>query len=489
MGKINEIPGTEWSDNKSSLLNRIKKFWWEKVKKFWWEIKDRIHELFHSEDYMLCSENEECPYFWLEYWDTFKLVNRKTWEEILEADEVKPIETIEWINPTSIGRIFHSTSGWWLITNNWTIVQGKYEKMGLYSISVKNHEYTVAIWEDQYGKKWYISINDWLVSEDLETQIDKCIAENPYHNIDRRNNRKEKVKKFRESTEEKLRKFGNDIKENFEKFSSIYQDEQYNRVFRKRFSLKGWTKEGVSYMKNWKVWIYWILKAEYENVAPCSDDYIRVMLWKKRWLVDTEGKMLIEPKFENVYKNTYEINNKRWIINNKWEALEAKYDKIHKDGRVEIAGKYWLINIETGEEIIKPKYDKIYDDGRVRVGSKMWLVDRKNGREIIEPKYDIIFKDGRTLLGMKEWLVDIKRGIEILEPKYDDVLLFKWYSIVIPVLKNNYGLVSKIDWSVIKNIEFDAIRKDSKNGTLTLSFIKKGTPDDVFDCSAYKEVA
>ena len=517
MSKNPEKPGMKEWNKKWSFLNRTskilwekaKEIWgvvWEKAKEIWWDIREEIYKSIHLEDI------DDCPYSWLVDWDVFKLLDSQ-WNEILEADDVKYFST--W------WRIFHSGSGWWLITNKWTIVEGDYVNMSLHSIPIENHEYPIAIWEDQKGKKWYISIKDWLVSEDMQTQIEQYTKENPDNNIDNKSDRREKRERFQKKVKETVEKAGQDIKENFDKFADIYKDGQYNRVFGRRFSLEWWTKEGISYMKKWKVWIYGILKAEYENVAPCSDKYIWVMLWKKRWLVDADGNMLIEPKYDEIHKDgRVEMGGKYWLVNiETWEEIiEPKYDKTHKDGRVEIggkcwlvnmetweeiiepkydkiyddglveiSGKYWIVNMETWEEIIKPKYDKIYDDGRMRVGNEMWLVNRKTGEETIKPKYDIIFKSGRTLKGGKEWFVNIKRGIEILTPDYDDVLLFKWYSVVIPVYEKNYGLVSKIDWSVIKGIEFDAIRRNYKNGTITL--VKKGMPEEVFDCSLYKEAA
>lgn len=84
-------------------------------------------------------------------------------------------------------------------------------------------------------------------------------------------------------------------------------------------------------------------------------------------------------------------------------------------------------------------------------------------------------------------MIDKKTWKEIIECKYDDLLFFKGYSLVIPVDWNNYWLFSKIDWSVIKAVDFDAVRRNSKKWEIT--FIKKGRPREVLDCSPYKEAA
>ena len=118
----------------------------------------------------------------------------------------------------------------------------------------------------------------------------------------------------------------------------------------------------------------------------------------------------------------------------------------------------------------------------------MWLVNRETGEEIIAPIYDEIDSDSNQVWKKnKTWLIDKKTWKEIIECKYDDLLFFKGYSLVIPVEWNNYWLFSKIDGSVIKEVEFDAIRRDSRRGEII--FIKKGLPREVFDCSPYKEAA
>ena len=288
---------------------------------------------------------------------------------------------------------------------------------------------------------------------------------------------KDKRKRFKKKFKSGIEIARKEIKENFDKLVDAYVDIQCGMVFRQKFSLKQWTKQWYSYIKNWKVWISWILEPKYENVAPCLDEYIWVRDWGKRWLLDADGNVLIDPEFDEVDGNTYKMDGKRWFINPNGEALEPKYDKIYEDWLVSIYDeygneKYGLVNRETGEEIVEPKYDKIYEDWRVMVKDvyiftdskyaicKMWLIDRKTGREIIDPN---------------------KNEYSFVEYP------FKWYSVVVAKYLGKYGLISTIDWSIIKAFEYKSYSKDRKNKKLSLH--KSRNDVEVFDCSPYEEAA
>ena len=300
----------------------------------------------------------------------------------------------------------------------------------------------------------------------------KCIEENPYHNSEKKNSKNDNRKKFQDKVKSTIKETGKAVKENFDKFADLYVDEQYNMRLRRKFSLKQWTKQWYSFMKNWKVWIMWILEPKYDELEPCSDNFIWMRSWKKRWLLDADGNMVIEPKYDKIYED-----GRVMLVN-----------KYIKDGRERSKRIYWLVNRETGKEIIAPKYDEIYKDGRVWLDNKMWLVNRETWEEIIAPKYDEIDSDSTQVWKeTKTWLIDKKTWTDIIECKYDDLLFFKGYSLVIPVDWNNYWLFSKIDWSVIKAVDFDAVRRNSKKWEIT--FIKKGRPREVLDCSPYKEAA
>ena len=489
----------EWGKGKSisSLAKKSRK-----------DLKEGIYSLFDSNEGIPCSEDEKCPYYRIKVWNVWRLLDKKWWEPILEADKVidEEEEIGRFLESTSIIRIFHSDSGWWFIADNWTIVTGDYINMGLYDLEIDNYQYIIASWktlENWHEKTRYFSLKDWFKTEDLELMKQKCIEENPYHNSEKKNSKNDNRKKFQDKVKSTIKETGKAVKENFDKFADLYVDEQYNMRLRRKFSLKQWTKQWYSFMKNWKVWIMWILEPKYDELEPCSDNFIWMRSWKKRWLLDADGNMVIEPKYDKIYEDgRVMLDKKYWLVDMETgkEIIEPKYDKIYEDGRVMLVNKYikdgrerskriyWLVNRETGKEIIAPKYDEIYKDGRVWLDNKMWLVNRETWEEIIAPKYDEIDSDSNQVWKEnKTWLIDKKTWKEIIECKYDDLLFFKGYSLVIPVDWNNYWLFSKIDWSVIKAVDFDAVRRNSKKWEIT--FIKKGRPREVLDCSPYKEAA
>lgn len=207
-------------------------------------------------------------------------------------------------------------------------------------------------------------------------------------------------------------------------FRKEIKDTLYNKFLKEYIVLnKWWIKwKFRTYMLDWKVWIEWILEPKYEDIEPCSENYIWVREWEKRWLVDVNGNILIDPEFDRVLDNMYEMDDKRWFINENGEALEPKYDLI-----------VW---------------------NNVMVWNKVWLVDRKTGRELIEPKYD-------------------------------DVRIVRWCSIAKVWIWKKCWLLSTIDWSVIKEIEYDVIIKDKK--TKTLKCKKWHSVVDEVDYNIYEE--
>lgn len=409
MGETPENPSIKWGNDRPFSK-------W--VKKSWLSLKLLFDCDNDSYEAIPCSNDENCPYCRLKVWDVWKLINKNWWKVILEADDVVDDEDgeLEFLDSKPIIRIFHSGSGWWFIADDWTIVHGDYIKMNLYALEVNNYQYTIAKWEtleNWHEKIWYFSLKDWFKSDDLESLKNKCIEENPYHNNEKGNSKKEKVKEFKEKVKSTIKETGEGIKKIFDKFADLYVDEQYNMRLRRKFSLKQWTKQWYSFMKNWKVWIMWILEPKYEDVAPCSDNYIWVKIWEKRWLLDADGNIVIEPK----------------------------YDKIYEDGRVTVKNEYRFSNYRC-------------------FLSHMWLIDIKTGREIIDPNKN-----------------------EYSSIKYP----FKWYSVVIAEYSGKYGLISTIDWRIIKDFDYKSYRIDRKNKKLSL--YKDRNNVEVFDCSPYKEAA
>ena len=519
MSKTPEKSVSEWNNSKS--ISSL-------AKKSWKCLRGGIYSLFNSREGIPCSEDEKCPYYWIKVWDVWKLLDAKWWKPILEADKV--VDYVEddmenyglcFVESTPIIRIFHSDSGWWFIADDWTIVEGDYIDMGSYGLEIDNYEYTIISWktlENWQEKTRYFSLKDWFKTDDLELMKQKCIEENPHHNKEKENSKKEKRKKFQENVKSTIKTTGKSVKENFDKFAVACIDEIYNRdrVFRREFSLKQWTKQWYSFMKNWKVWIMWILEPKYEGVAPCSDKYIWVKMWKKRWLLDADGNVVIDPEFDAVDGNAFEIDGKRWFINENGEALEPKYDVVYWN-YVFVGKKCWFVDRKTGREVIEPKYDDVicplkWCSVAVPVlWKKYGLISTIDGSIIKEIEYDAMIKDYKNAkitffkkevvncktlekcdvmpwnivkVAGKMWMVNKETGLEIIEPKYDKIRHpLKWCPVVLVKSWDNYWLISEIDWTIIKNVEFNRVKINSKKEKI--SFYK----EDKVDCSPFKEAA
>lgn len=424
MSKSPEKLDKEHGDNKPWVLS--------KIKTLWWKMRDWIYGVFGSVElegfwetymvnwkiwivgltppkydyFMLCWNN----HIWAAMGNTWRLLN-KQWEEmkynyngiteVFEVDYVKRCSTyvsMKWsVDEWDLYKIW---SKWWMVANDWTIVPAEYDKM--YHIG---DTWTKVVWIKKQAnwksEAFLISTEDWSISEyDLPYKFDD--SEESDSNIDTWNGFHEKRKQFKKEIKDTL----------------------YNKVLKENFELnKGWKKwKFRTYMLDWKVWIEWVLEPEYEDVEPCSENYIWVRKWEKRWLVDVNGKFLIDPEFDRVFENTYEMDDKRWFINENGEALECKYDLI------------------------------VWDN--VMVGNKMWLVDRKTGREIIEPKYNYI-------------------------------QVIRWYSLAKVWLGKKCWLLSTVDWSVIKEVEYDVISRKRKECKLLC--MKWHNVVDEVDYSIYKD--
>ena len=256
-------------------------------------------------EFMLCSDN----YLWARIKDKWRLLD-KQWREMIyegttdpfEVDEVKLMG--EYISsdlffPDSISewRIFCIGSEWWVVADNWTIVFGNYTNMHLRVKSDGDYERIVAIWteilENWEERPKEISTEDWSVSEF-----------NPSDREDHDNEKK--LSKNTEKWKGSREKLGKIIK----KTKDGLRDEFYNRFLKIRFTLEINWKEGefISYMKDWKVWIKWVLDPEYEELEPYSKKYVWMREWNTRRLMDLEGNVLHEPTFEDGDENMYKIN-------------------------------------------------------------------------------------------------------------------------------------------------------------------------------------
>lgn len=392
-------------EKKPSFVDRVKNFWrktweiaydvlcseyfpgfWETYKKNW---KIGINWLTECkyDDFMLCNDN----FLWAKFWEVWRLIDRD-WKEvkiskdgkewIFEADGVKKIWdylTMRWTMPE--WNIYSFGDKWWMIADNGVIVPAIYgELYPIWSIG------TTAIWKNIWddGQEILFSIS----------RIDGSVRVfDGYHEED---------EYFEKRKEKKL-----EIKNKLKKIGKSVGDELYNKIrWWEKLSLnKNWKVwKFHSYMLNWKVWIEWILPPIYEDVAECSDSYIWVRQWWKWWLINVDGEMIIDPEFDSVSWNLFEMDGKRWFINGKGKALEPKYSNS-------------FLNY-------------------VRIGKKMWFVD--------------------------------KNGNEIIEPKYDDIFFYKWCSLARVRLWDKYWLLSSTDWSVIKDVEYDRIYKDRKTKSIVL---------------------
>lgn len=410
MGKIENTWLETWK-TKVSVFDKIKKIWIKigdmlyNVFFLWWGYVYRenwkywIYWLTPAkyDEFMLCGTN----YIWAQTGDKWKLLD-KNWHEIenFEVDDVR-----EWCLDLTVWywtyewRVFRKGQKWWMVANDWTIVLANYDDVSIHEFDNNGDFRTYAVWkeilENWEEKLWEISIEDWSRTEYNPSKIEGEDSSSEDNSEESESNEeitenlsfREKLKKVTKETSKNLR------------------DDLYNKFLKDKFVLDiDWQKEEFkSYMLNWKVWIEWVLEPEYEELEPCSEKFIWMRDWKKRWLIDFNWNVVIEPKFNYVDKNTYEVGGKQWFINLEGEDLWAKYDFI-----------LW---------------------NYVVVGKKMWLVDRKNGKEIISPIYD-------------------------------DLHILSWCLIAKVRLWDKYWLFSTIDGSVIKNVEYDRIKKDRKTKML-----------------------
>ena len=143
------------------------------------------------------------------------------------------------------------------------------------------------------------------------------------------------------------------------------------------------------------------LESKYEEFLAVSKEKIFVRLWKKRWLADVNGNLLIELKYDDVDVRKSKI----------WQGL------VVKEG--EKRGVVWI----DWRNIIKFNCDDIYLSKKysvaiVRIWDKYWLVSTVDGSIIHDVEYKkwkyingkiILYKDEkenwRTVLDCKEYLV------------------------------------------------------------------------------------
>lgn len=176
-----------------------------------------------------------------------------------------------------------------------------------------------------------------------------------------------------------------------------------------------------------------IIKPEYESINIKNNSYFLVTRNKKEFLLDKNGQRLLDQGFDHISveevtcscateKTTFfklENQGKYGILNPQTETFIApQFDRIDTYGRntnepyladVIVKDKKGVLNVHSGEMILKPKYD-YYSDAempdhywRVRAGSKYGLYDYKKGKLTIPPKYEGLYGlNKRNLLLMSE---------------------------------------------------------------------------------------
>ncbi|MCX7995251.1 MAG: WG repeat-containing protein, partial [candidate division WOR-3 bacterium] len=178
---------------------------------------------------------------------------------------------------------------------------------------------------------------------------------------------------------------------------------------------------------------------------PSDSDFVqRLSYWLKkaetaeRWFyIDLNGKVLDEKKFENVYG-----------------SFKNGYAKIHRDGK-------WGLCDTTGKIVVEPKFDDIeaFFEGlaKVKVGDKYGFVDL-SGKIVIEPKFDAATYFSEGLAGVvmydKCWFID-KTGKKAIDLKYDGLNTFE-EGVALVRIDTLYGFIDKNGKWVIKPQYSDA---------------------------------
>lgn len=250
-----------------------------------------------------------------------------------------------------------------------------------------------------------------------------------------------------------------------------------------------------------------------------STNYFTVYTNEKWGVIDSNGKTIIEPKYEEMiiipnkteavfictYDVDYESNTyKTKVLNEKGKEIFKGYEKIEpicnydtnnnlwyqsNALKVQKNGKYGLINLD-GKKILECNYDKIESLKGVENSliiakdEKIGLVDEK-GNIIIEPEYKEIkaiednYKNGYIVKNTEEkyGIIDTNTKI-ILEPNYEDIKSI--YSPNKYVVKENgtYKIIDK-EKNTILDSGFDeiigingdniTIIKDKKYGVITIT--------------------
>lgn len=188
--------------------------------------------------------------------------------------------------------------------------------------------------------------------------------------------------------------------------------------------------------------------------------------------IDESGKILIEPKYDDILgfgikgvgqdRVCFVKNDNKWGMLSKKtfkELTQIQYDEMldFKNGfsQVKISEKIGLVNIE-GREIIKPQFDKIIG---IETNNGFFIVQKmglyglvRNDGTIISPtKYQNIENNlgcWTVKLENKIGIID-NNGVLIVQPKYQEIGIFKNGFASIK-FNRKYGMLSEQGYETVK---------------------------------------
>ena len=223
----------------------------------------------------------------------------------------------------------------------------------------------------------------------------------------------------------------------------------------------------------------WIIEPKFDNAWNFSDGGLAAAEVNKKWgIIDKSGHWIVEPKYH--YSLFYFGNGLTGLrINHKWRLIDAQgqwlngvaYDEIgHKSEfkkltSVKADGKWGVIN-PAGEWVIKPEFDYVsyfLKNGLAHASKDgKWGVIDSSSRWIVEPKFEqttsFSYDGSFKAQSNGKWGVRNNSGQWIVEPEFDGVYFNDLYcDKMITVSRNHkYGLVDT-EGKLLLKPEFDHI--------------------------------
>jgi WG containing repeat len=172
-----------------------------------------------------------------------------------------------------------------------------------------------------------------------------------------------------------------------------------------------------------------VIDAVYDWAIPFSEGITVVQLNGKSGLIDTNGKTIVEPKFD---------------------SIESKSKTLFREGfaQVQMNGKYGFID-KSGNVAIQPQFDMVGDfhEGlaSLRVNGNPWregFID-KTGKIVIEPKFNSVrwFSEGLAAVEVnKKWGYINRSGGFVIAPQFEQAFEFK-QGMAIVSTQDGYGAI------------------------------------------------